>query len=172
MICRNIYLIVLRKLTAQERKHNGKDQGVDSSCRTGSLTGSQDTTWAWGKGQNHTWGEQNEEEGWDYDISLGEVLLEHDLHQQIVDEHEQNCIDEQTLAKLVAVLASKPHETGVEQSKENGWDKNLLACNISHLHFTVRKYKNLHKTNQFQGSCEGCVHHLVYSGISMGVLDH
>jgi len=84
---------------------------VDSSCRTGSLTGSDDTAWPWGKGEQNSWGQQNEEEGWDQNVSLGGVLLDNEAHDQIAEEHEQDGVENKTLAKLVAILAGKEHKS-------------------------------------------------------------
>ena len=134
---------------------------MDSCCRTGSLTGSEDTAWAWGKGEQNSWGQQDEEQGWDQNVSLGCVLLDNEPHNQVAEQHEQDGVDDKTLTELVAILAGKEHKSRIQESKENGWDENLLACNISHLHFTVRKYKNLHKTNRYQGSCGDFVYIMV-----------
>jgi hypothetical protein len=84
---------------------------MDSSCRTGSLTGSDDTAWAWWKGEQNAWGEQNEEEGWDQNVSLGGVLLDNESHNQVAEEHEQDGVENKTLAKLVAILAGKEHKS-------------------------------------------------------------
>lgn len=133
------YLVELRKLATQKRKHHREHNRVGQSRGDAGLTRLEDTARAWGEGQQETGAERDEECGRHEQVGLGEDET-HRLGNEAVHQEEHERVEEHGgLAGLAVdeldVLARGSEEhTGAERQKKSGGNGNLLRGKIGGKH--------------------------------------
>ena len=88
-----ILLVVSRELLANKRKPDGKDKRVNHDGAHAGLTRHKDTVASWGEGEEHTWAEEDKEDGGHDEVSGGQHQLEEAGHDAIQDQ-EHKCVEE------------------------------------------------------------------------------
>jgi len=138
------YLVELRKLATQKRKHDREHNRVRQRSGDAGLTRPEDTTRAWGEGQQETRAERDEERGGHEQVGLGEHET-HRLGNEAVHQEEHERVEEHgRLAGLAVgeldVLARGGEEhTGAERQKKGSWDGNLLRSKVRGKHLIYVK---------------------------------
>jgi len=87
------YLVELRKLATQKRKHDREHNRVRQRSGDAGLTRPEDTTRAWGEGQQETGAERDEERGGHEQVGLGEHET-HRLGNEAVHQEEHERVEE------------------------------------------------------------------------------
>jgi len=137
------YLVELRKLATQNRKHDREHNRVGQRRGDAGLTRLEDTTRAWGEGQQETRAERDEERGGHEQVGLGEDET-HRLGNEAVHQEEHERVEEHgglaglAVGELDVLARGGEENTGAERQKKGSWDGNLLRSKVrgKHLIYT------------------------------------
>jgi hypothetical protein len=137
------YLVELRKLATQKRKHDREHNRVGQRRRDAGLTRPEDTTRAWGEGQQETRAECDEERGRHEQVGLGEDET-HRLGNEAVHQEEHERVEEHgglaglAVEELDVLTRGGEKHTGAERQKKGSRDGNLLRSKVrgKHLIYT------------------------------------
>ena len=137
------YLVELRKLATQKRKHHRKHNRVGQRRRDAGLTRPEDTTRAWGEGQQETRAERDEERGRHEQVGLGEDET-HRLGNEAVHQEEHERVEEHgglaglAVGELDVLARGGEKHTGAERQKKGSGNGNLLRSKVrgEHLIYT------------------------------------
>jgi hypothetical protein len=145
------YLVELRKLTTQNREHEGEHHRVGKSGWEAGLTRADDATRPWWEGEEETWAESQEEGGGHEKVGLGEDET-HSLGDETVHEEEHESMEEHGHLVGLSVLESDlfavcgEKNTWAERQKKSGGDDNFLRCEVwEHLIYTDTIFCKVHE---------------------------
>jgi len=129
------YLIVLRKLTTQNREYHREDDRVGQYRQKARLTRSEKTTRTLGDGQQHTRA-QDQEKGGRHDQVCLRQNETHCLGDEAVHEEENEGVEENSHLICLSVRDFETAPVGgqknawAERQKKSGWNRNFLGGNI------------------------------------------
>ena len=138
------YLVELRKLATQKRKHHREHNRVGQRRGDAGLTRLEDTTRTGGEGQEETGAEREEERGGHEQVGLGEYET-HRLGDEAVHEEEHEGVEEDghlvclAVHELDVLARGGDENTGAEREKKGSGDGNLLRSKVRGKHLIYVK---------------------------------